>query len=582
MKSRVIAIILSAISAFLPLNPINSKGENINASESFGGLWKDAEDFREDSGNTIIDCSDYSSEKQRASSDIPTSFDITENEETKKFFPPIGNQSTMNSCVGWATTYYQYTYEVNRYKNEPTTEENIYSPSWTYNYINGGSNNTAYIDDGYAVLHNQGAMKLIDYPHPTKYYQYSFDWSTDIPKMIDALEYRTTLDTYCVADTLYIDMVKERIAEGHVAVVWTNMPGWTVVKNDSGENVVVRSEGNQSGHFMTVVGYDDDFQVTVNGVTLKGAFKLANSKGTKWSSGNNGYIWVSYDTLNPESSYGTEWQEGLGFTERGMAFASRNINYFHFINVHKCDLYMVGQIEFDSRDPWNLTIYADASENATTKKWNSAIGSPLSASRKYTMVFDFFDAESRYNMNDYLSGNWTVRLTGNPDYSTNNISTRILDSEGNQVSPPSPYYGKIDVNSASYSKTTSINLTKGRVSAYDDNEITVEDLEMVENYIDHNAELSELQQFLADCNNDGNVDIRDVEHMKRMLATDLKGDINSDGEFNIADAVVLQQFLLGKKVEVRNWKAADFCEDNRLDVFDMCLMRKKLIEKNSS
>lgn len=581
MKSRIIAIILFAITVFLPPNQIKSNAENNYISEVYGGLWKDVENFREDSGNTIIDCSNYNTQKQIASSDIPSSFDITTNEETKKFFPPIGNQGTMNSCVGWATTYYQYTYEVNRYKNEPTTEENIYSPAWTYNYINGGSNTSTYIDDGYAVLHNQGAMKLVDYPHPSKYSQYSFNWSTDIPKMIDALEYRTTLDTYCVTDTTYLNKVKERIANGHVAVVWTNTLGWTVRKNDSGENVIVRSEGNQSGHFMTVVGYDDDFQVTVNGVTLKGAFKLANSMGTKWSTGNNGYIWVAYDALDPVSSYGTEWQEGLGYKERGMVFASRNINYFHFINVHKCNLYMIGQIDFVSKDPWNLTLYADASDNARTKKWSSSIGSPLSVTGKYTMVFDFFNAGSNYDMNDYLSSNWTVRLNGNPDYNTYNIFTRILDSEGNQVSPPYPYYGKIYGDFDSYSKTTSINLAKGRVTAYDNNEITAEDVEMVENYIDNNVEFSELQQFLADYNNDGSVDIQDVELMNRTLESDLNGDINNDGEFTVADVVALQKWLLAvPDVKLADWKAGDLCEDDRLDVFDLCLMKRELLKSN--
>lgn len=578
MKRRGAAIILSVIIAFLSLNSLKSEAENNYTFEVYGGLWKDVEDFREDSGNTIIDCSDYYTQKQKASSDIPSCFDITTNEETKKFFPPIGNQSTINSCVGWATTYYQYTYEVNRYKNEPTTEDNIYSPSWTYNYINGGSNSPTYIDDGYAVLHNQGAMKLVDYPHPTNYSQYSFNWSTDIPKMIDALEYRTTVETYRLADTSSLDMVKERIANGNVAVVWTNLYGWAVRENDSGENVIVRSEGNKNGHFMTVVGYDDDFQVTVNGVTLKGAFKLANSMGTKWSTGNNGYIWVAYDALDAESSYGTEWQEGLGYKERGMAFASRGTNYFHFINVHKCNLYMIGQIDFVSKDPWNLTLYADASGSAKTKKWSSSIGSPLSVTGKYSLVFDYFKAGSYYDMNNYLSSNWTVKLTGNPNYSTYNIYTRILDSKANQVSPQSPYYGKIDGETDSYSKTTSINLAKGRVSAYDNNEITMEDVDMVKNYISNNLQFSKLQQFLADYNNDGNVDMLDVELMNRTLELNLKGDINSDGEFNIADVATLQKWLLGvSDVTLADWKAADFCKDDRLDVFDLCLMKRELI-----
>ena len=56
------------------------------------------------------------------------------------------------------------------------------------------------------------------------------------------------------------------------------------------------------------------------------------------------------------------------------------------------------------------------------------------------------------------------------------------------------------------------------------------------------------------------------------------GDVNNDGKFNIADAVLFQKWLLGVKGAVlRDWRAADFCEDNRLDVFDLTLMKQALL-----
>lgn len=59
----------------------------------------------------------------------------------------------------------------------------------------------------------------------------------------------------------------------------------------------------------------------------------------------------------------------------------------------------------------------------------------------------------------------------------------------------------------------------------------------------------------------------------------LKGDINADGKFNISDAVILQKWLLGvPNTKLADWKAADLCEDDRLDAFDMIEMRKLLIE----
>lgn len=58
------------------------------------------------------------------------------------------------------------------------------------------------------------------------------------------------------------------------------------------------------------------------------------------------------------------------------------------------------------------------------------------------------------------------------------------------------------------------------------------------------------------------------------------GDINNDGEMTIADAVILQKWLLSTPdVELVNWKSADLCEDNRIDVFDMIEMRKLIVNK---
>lgn len=61
------------------------------------------------------------------------------------------------------------------------------------------------------------------------------------------------------------------------------------------------------------------------------------------------------------------------------------------------------------------------------------------------------------------------------------------------------------------------------------------------------------------------------------------GDVNGDNEFNIADAVLLQKWLLGSPdTQLTNFKAADFCKDNRLDVFDLCLMKRDLLEKTNN
>ncbi|MDE6501482.1 MAG: leucine-rich repeat protein [Ruminococcus sp.] len=60
----------------------------------------------------------------------------------------------------------------------------------------------------------------------------------------------------------------------------------------------------------------------------------------------------------------------------------------------------------------------------------------------------------------------------------------------------------------------------------------------------------------------------------------VSGDVNNDGKFNIADAVMLQKYLLNvPEIKLDNWKSADLCGDGRLDVFDLCMMKKMLISE---
>lgn len=60
--------------------------------------------------------------------------------------------------------------------------------------------------------------------------------------------------------------------------------------------------------------------------------------------------------------------------------------------------------------------------------------------------------------------------------------------------------------------------------------------------------------------------------------TSIKGDINADGVFNVSDVVLLQKWLLAvPDTHLADWKAGNFIEDDRLDVFDLCLMKRELI-----
>lgn len=62
------------------------------------------------------------------------------------------------------------------------------------------------------------------------------------------------------------------------------------------------------------------------------------------------------------------------------------------------------------------------------------------------------------------------------------------------------------------------------------------------------------------------------------VQTDVKGDVNADGKFTVADVVIMQKWLLGvPDVRLDNWKAGDLCEDEIINVFDLCLMKQLLV-----
>ncbi len=59
----------------------------------------------------------------------------------------------------------------------------------------------------------------------------------------------------------------------------------------------------------------------------------------------------------------------------------------------------------------------------------------------------------------------------------------------------------------------------------------------------------------------------------------IDGDVNADEKFNIADAVMMQKYLLDEGT-LTNWKAGDLYKDDCINIFDFCIMKKMLAQKN--
>lgn len=60
----------------------------------------------------------------------------------------------------------------------------------------------------------------------------------------------------------------------------------------------------------------------------------------------------------------------------------------------------------------------------------------------------------------------------------------------------------------------------------------------------------------------------------------IKGDVNLDGELSIADAVLLQKWILNvPDALLPDWTIADMNKNNSIDVFDLCLLKRLLTEQ---
>lgn len=61
---------------------------------------------------------------------------------------------------------------------------------------------------------------------------------------------------------------------------------------------------------------------------------------------------------------------------------------------------------------------------------------------------------------------------------------------------------------------------------------------------------------------------------------EIEGDVNADGALSVTDAILLQKWLLAvPDAKLTDWKAADLCEDNIINVFDLNLLKRMLLEQ---
>ncbi|ADL52500.1 chitobiase/beta-hexosaminidase C-terminal domain-containing protein [Clostridium cellulovorans] len=268
---------------------------------------------------------------------LPRSVDNSE----LPFFPVISDQGALGSCSTFSQTYYQATYMNGMAKGldvkNSTDGSNILSTKWTYNFANGGQNRGAY---GMDCFMEQGVPTNKEFPYDgsgaeQSYREWSVNentWKNAFSNKVDkfgilSINDGTDTPVKSVNDST-LTKVKEALSKGYVLTTdidifdlkYLPVKDNNTTTNDDkyiGQAAVGISEdtADKPRHAITVVGYNDDIWVDINGDNVRdvqemGAFKIANSWGKAWGtdfdpldgeSTKSGFVWVSYDAINTVS-----------------------------------------------------------------------------------------------------------------------------------------------------------------------------------------------------------------------------------------------------------------------------------------
>ena len=227
---------------------------------------------------------------------LPTSLDLSGG------MPPIGDQGTTPSCVGWSSSYYYKTYQERREHGnwEVGTNGHQYSPNYVWNQIELGGAGWcagAMIGDAMALIADDllgvygGDASLAVFPWVTGSLPCKLQPTVD--QANSAANWKASSYSYfwqqpngATSDT--INQMKAWLAAGDPLVMGVLVT--SEFDNVTLSNCVIGPPGpgstSRGGHAIAIVGYDDN-------VGPSGAFKFVNSWGTGY--GCSGYGWLTYE-----------------------------------------------------------------------------------------------------------------------------------------------------------------------------------------------------------------------------------------------------------------------------------------------
>ena len=473
-----------------------------------------------------------------SSAKLPESVDLSES----PFFPPIGDQGGLGSCSAWATTYYQFTYEMHKINCINSTKKNSYSPSWTWNFSNHNLNEGISIQTAYRTLSLLGAETLSEMPYDRM--DYNYRWSDNEEAMRNALKYRVkNVNIFGISGTGTVvsnsidsdlDTIKSVLANEKVVVASMNNRSYS----DSMKHVIVR--GNNSGskagtHAVAIVGYDDNFTYDINHdgdiePFERGALKIADSTGTFW--GYDGFMYVMYDALNGKSAASDDWEADEKYERKAIFNVmptdeenDEGYNIFYCIDVENREVNMIGAVEINTDRRENMFVSVQHKNRLASNHYTQIfpvtdvydyVGSFIPYSGKLLLDFsNCYNSDDPYLPQFYASNHeWFIKLGSDQKgfnaeswLENGKVSCTLMDSEGNTITE----FGKVNVRSGDNEIVLSTVIDQKPGDINFDGVVNSLDYVTIHQYTKGMIRFSNVQKRAADMDSDGDVDEDDKQ-----------------------------------------------------------------------
>jgi hypothetical protein len=253
---------------------------------------------------------------------------VSDDESSKPWFPPIGNQDGQGSCTTWSVGYYTKTFQEALEHNwdlsgatwqggsyghpTPSYQNEIASPAFIYNLINSGVDQGSSFPDAMQLVCFVGDSTWQTMPYNTSDYS---GWPSE-QAWTEAPLFRGNSSGYqymSLTNDAALSSLKTWISSDHLATIavdanqYVNLTSSDLWTTDTYVNP-------QTDHANTIVGYNDSMSYVENGTPRYGAFKVANSWGVGgWEKVPDGFYWISYAAMKQRVLYCCFYYDMIGY-----------------------------------------------------------------------------------------------------------------------------------------------------------------------------------------------------------------------------------------------------------------------------